>query len=655
MAVSQALEPFVWGSGGAQLTPEEIARRREIAQALAAKGMDFSPVGHWTQGLARVAQGLVGGLEERRADEASKQNADYSNKLIASLMSGGEVPATPAAPAATAPASAAPAAASTPPVASIDPSSGTPTPAAQPPILPDVGTVPALTQARSRYASELQDPAIASRLAALTHAEVGSQGPQAQQAFVESTLNRAAARNQTLADAMSGGYFPAVTHQRVAQFSANPQITGRYGDVVKAVLGGSNVGQYATGNASGSVGFNSGPQVAAFGGERFGIEGPDQAWVRRLQGGAQPAAAPVQVASADPTFMPPSGAPIFPVPGADPIPARPTPGMQNVAQALAAQPAPQPSSPGVQRVAQAMPPQGMGIPAPIMEALTSPYASPGTKAVAQALLARQPKPLTPAEQQVQQLQIQKLERDLRAPDPDSRPSDIREYEYAVKQGFKGTFQNYQIAMKEAGKPSTSVNIDQKAQGALEKTFGEQMGKTFGSMYEEGVQANQDLAQIDRLRGFLGQSGSGLGPALTNVAAGFGINLGDGAGPGQAASAIISYLTPRQRVTGSGSSSDRDLAMFKGALASMMNTPEGNNLIIDTMQGLAEHKRAMGDIAGMVAMQEIDPKEAIARIRALPDPYAKFKASQGQQPQGGQEGADGWTTLPNGVRVRQKAQ
>ncbi|WP_149576380.1 hypothetical protein [Xanthobacter oligotrophicus] len=412
MTTSQAPETFVWGQGGAQLTPEEIARRREIADALIKQGSDYSPVQHWAQGLARVANSVVGGLQARDADEAERAarasaqekwqpivDAMIGAPAAASPPSTSAAPVAPAVPAAAAPASAPPAqAAPTTPagpspgvrrvadamtqVASLDPNAGAPVPAAQSPTQPAAGTVPGLAEARTRYAPELQDPVVAARLAAFTHAEVGSQGPQAQQAFMESMLNRAAARNQTLAETMSGSYFPAITHQRVAQFSADPQITGRYGDVVKAVLGGSNVGQYATGNASGSVGFNSGPQVAAFGGERFGIEGPDQAWVRRLQGGAQPAAAPVQVASADPTFMPPSGAPIVPVPGADPIPARPTPGMQQVAQAMAAQPAPQPS-PGAANLMRSVP-----LPV-LMEAVGNPWLPPGQRAVAQALLQQQ--------------------------------------------------------------------------------------------------------------------------------------------------------------------------------------------------------------------------------------------------------------------------
>jgi spore germination cell wall hydrolase CwlJ-like protein len=103
--------PFVWGSDGSQLTPEQIAARRKAADAMMVQGMDASPIRSWTQGLARVAQGAMGGLDYRSADNAERANADENKKLIASLLSGGSTAATPAASISTSPAvgSAAPA------------------------------------------------------------------------------------------------------------------------------------------------------------------------------------------------------------------------------------------------------------------------------------------------------------------------------------------------------------------------------------------------------------------------------------------------------------------------------------------------------------------------------------------------------------------
>jgi len=168
--------------------------------------------------------------------------------------------------------------------------------------LGDVPKVPALATARAGFGEELQDPAVKARLAALTQAEVGGQGPAAQQAFIETIMNRAAARGQTLAQTMTGDYFPQVTHQRTAQFSTDAGVAARYDGAITNALAGSNVGRFATGNASGTVGFNGGPGVAAHGGERFGIEGPDQEWARRMGAGAVDPV-PDRTSSPPPAFL----------------------------------------------------------------------------------------------------------------------------------------------------------------------------------------------------------------------------------------------------------------------------------------------------------------------------------------------------------------
>lgn len=99
--------PFLWGGGNERLSPDAIKRRRAVAAAMLKGGMDYSPVGHWTQGLSRVAQALVGGYEEGKLDSAEKLNtaedAKTSAALVSQLLGGG---ATPVAGAPTIPASA---------------------------------------------------------------------------------------------------------------------------------------------------------------------------------------------------------------------------------------------------------------------------------------------------------------------------------------------------------------------------------------------------------------------------------------------------------------------------------------------------------------------------------------------------------------------
>lgn len=82
--------PFTWANGGARMTPDDIAFRRKLAQQNIAAGMDTSPVGHWLQGAARVAQALVGNMEQGRLDKASSANAAESAAALEGMAGGSE-------------------------------------------------------------------------------------------------------------------------------------------------------------------------------------------------------------------------------------------------------------------------------------------------------------------------------------------------------------------------------------------------------------------------------------------------------------------------------------------------------------------------------------------------------------------------------------
>lgn len=86
----QTAAPFVWGRGGARMTPEQIAMQREIA--LRETQGDYSPIGHWTQGLGRVLDGVSGGLRNRRIAKAEAANAAEGDAVMRVLMVGGSMP-----------------------------------------------------------------------------------------------------------------------------------------------------------------------------------------------------------------------------------------------------------------------------------------------------------------------------------------------------------------------------------------------------------------------------------------------------------------------------------------------------------------------------------------------------------------------------------
>lgn len=85
-AASLAQAPFVWGQGGARITPDEVARRRQLnEQALVG---DYSPVEHWTQGIGRMLDGYLAGRERNKLSEAADYNAQQADSARNAVLSG---------------------------------------------------------------------------------------------------------------------------------------------------------------------------------------------------------------------------------------------------------------------------------------------------------------------------------------------------------------------------------------------------------------------------------------------------------------------------------------------------------------------------------------------------------------------------------------
>ena len=139
-----------------------------------------------------------------------------------------------------------------------------------------------LADVRKNYADELQKPDVMRAMFQRTSQEVGTgtsaKSVAAQQAFMEELFNRAAARKQTLSYAIHDPkYYPEPVF--------NKSVGDKTAEAFKGILGnvqaGSNISKWATGNASGTVGFGGGPQTLNVG-ERFGIEGGDLPWAKRM-------------------------------------------------------------------------------------------------------------------------------------------------------------------------------------------------------------------------------------------------------------------------------------------------------------------------------------------------------------------------------------
>jgi len=75
---------FLTGEETAALSPETVARRRKLLDALQQDAISTAPVQHWSQGAARIVNALANNFEEGRLNEAEKAG----NARVAQFLAG---------------------------------------------------------------------------------------------------------------------------------------------------------------------------------------------------------------------------------------------------------------------------------------------------------------------------------------------------------------------------------------------------------------------------------------------------------------------------------------------------------------------------------------------------------------------------------------
>jgi spore germination cell wall hydrolase CwlJ-like protein len=501
MALTQddttAPRAFTWGSNGARMTPEDIAAQQKVAQAMMEKGSDASPLptgtrgaGIWTQGLARVAKSIVGGYDLGEAAKASQANADDNKAMIATLLGGG------AAAPASAPVASAPAVANAAPVAADT-----------------TGKIYSNDEP-----SPLDPPSGADRdnMIRTIYGEAGNEPTKGQLAVAAVIRNRAV-------DGGYGGNTPtAVVHApnqfepwnggpataRMQALSPNDPKYAAISKVVDAAYGSggrepedptegktmfySPGAQAALGRAPPSWAKGEGQVI---GGHTF-YDDPDDA--PAVAPGA-PSAAVAKVAAAYPTLAnaaaPTVAAPAPVDPAAVPAAATPTQGY-----AVPGQPAP--VAPAVAKVAGALNPA-------VLQALTSPYASEGTKKIA-TLLATQQMSNAAKEHYTPQTDADGNQYDVgsdgkrtmfKAADKD--PAAITEFEYGQK---NPAFAEAQLARTRAGAAqlNNQNNIDTNSSQTYDKQLSEGLGKSHAALANGVEDAQARARDIAAMQGAVDQ-------------------------------------------------------------------------------------------------------------------------------------------------------
>ena len=205
----------------------------------------------------------------------------------------------------------------------------------------------------------------------------------------------------------------------------------------------------------------------------------------------------------------------------------------------------------------------------------------------------------------------------------------KNYDYDVASGaFTGSLLDYQLAMKKAG--ATNVTVGDEGSEAFEKKFGQLDAQALADVGIAGATASRSLAQIDRLEGLLANVQTGMTANLKQIAGNFGIPTA-GLNDIQAASALINSLVPAQRPPGSGPMSDADLDLFKKSLPRIINQPGGNQIILNTMRGIAQYDAMGSDIVQRFRAGTISKVDAFKELNNRPDPFANFAAPSATSP------------------------
>lgn len=178
-------------------------------------------------------------------------------------------------------------------------------------------------------------------------------------------------------------------------------------------------------------------------------------------------------------------------------------------------------------------------------------------------------------------------------------------------------------------PGVVINTGENS-SAFAKKSDETAATRYGDIVSAGQNAQAFMGDLQSLATLAGQIGTGKGAqvlaAIGPYAEALGVQV-DGLTEMQAFEAIRDRLVPQMRTPGAGATSDFDARMFLNSLPTLAKTPEGNQIVLDTLAAVQQHKMAAAAIANRVFSGEITWQQGDAEIAKLGNPYDTFNASR----------------------------
>jgi flagellar protein FlgJ len=176
-----------------------------------------------------------------------------------------------------------------------------------------------------------------------------------------------------------------------------------------------------------------------------------------------------------------------------------------------------------------------------------------------------------------------------------KSSDIQEYNFAVKQGFKGSLQDWLRQIKPLG--ATNIMVG-------DKVLAGERAKAQSKAEENAINAQNSASDVRAIVDILKPYRGGAWQDFAGQVGAYlpGTKLEQLATAKQTAEAIRSKLAPTLRVEGSGATSDFETKSFLAAIPSLFNTAQGRELMAVYAEKLANRSAAAADIRAQLVEQ-----------------------------------------------------